>query len=515
MFSGFFRNPEVPVVADDTPEGLRIREINDDDDFILVINNPDQIQRLEEDLQIRNETIAKLTSERKKLKERMKALTKQHEAELKFKDKVAEQRDGKARDLDKVMKDTERALQAKITELTTKLTEIDCVAEEHRLGNTALSQESEVLSAQREADRHEISRLSKEMEELTQSHRAQVRSLQSEIMELQEEKEVLEDKLNEQERQAQEQEAVVQEFVKKQNEQLGQVGTELAKSQQQVTDLEGEVEALQSKLQSARRLRNDEKVKLEADKQDLVAENKKISAERMELEARGKKQEGQIEKANKEVQNARKKLAAKSAACDSVTQHLQDLTAQHNAEQREADLETNRLESMVGEQKLEIEKLLCDLQLAREEAAQADEEKNTMQTKLDATTVRLSTIQKEVDALQRQLESAAKEDMTKQQAEVKRILESNPGCVAIRCIRAAECTYPLLPKKKFAAPSTLDLSRFNEYIRGKLALKPSDPLSVYVASDLPQPESESLKDLFDNCKNADGFLHLKYTQVSE
>ena len=55
----------------------------------------------------------------------------------------------------------------------------------------------------------------------------------------------------------------------------------------------------------------------------------------------------------------------------------------------------------------------------------------------------------------------------KYKAEMCRIMQENPNCIPIRCVRAVDCTpaYGLLEKKKFAAPKDMTLSRFNEHIR--------------------------------------------------
>ena len=55
----------------------------------------------------------------------------------------------------------------------------------------------------------------------------------------------------------------------------------------------------------------------------------------------------------------------------------------------------------------------------------------------------------------------------KYKSEVTRIVRENPNCIPIRCMRADDCNpvYPLLEKKKFAAPKDMTLSRFNEHIR--------------------------------------------------
>lgn len=41
------------------------------------------------------------------------------------------------------------------------------------------------------------------------------------------------------------------------------------------------------------------------------------------------------------------------------------------------------------------------------------------------------------------------------------------------------------------------------------------PLSVYIDSVVPLPSSELLEDIYSFCKGIDGFLHLKYSHVSE
>ena len=53
------------------------------------------------------------------------------------------------------------------------------------------------------------------------------------------------------------------------------------------------------------------------------------------------------------------------------------------------------------------------------------------------------------------------------------------------------------------------------FLLQKLKLRPDEPLSVYVETSIPLPKSEALEDIHNICKGLDGFLHLKYSHVSD
>ena len=53
------------------------------------------------------------------------------------------------------------------------------------------------------------------------------------------------------------------------------------------------------------------------------------------------------------------------------------------------------------------------------------------------------------------------------------------------------------------------------HLSQKLKLTPDEPLSVYVETSMPLPPSEVLDEIHQLCKGVDGFLHLKYSHVSD
>jgi|UniRef100_A0A7S4CNF3 chromosome segregation ATPase len=180
----------------------------------------------------------------------------------------------------------------------------------------------------------------------------------------------------------------------------------------------------------------------------------------------------------------------------------------------------------------EMEGLAIQLRAAQDEAAclrgkltDSTRQTNKLRDQLDHQTQRMERMQKEVDQITSQVDSstipshvAAESALqNKYKAEMCRIMQENPNCIPIRCVRAVDCTpaYGLLEKKKFAAPKDMTLSRFNEHIRQKLQLHPDEPLSVYVDTSIPRPSSEALEDIHNVCKGLDGFLHLKYSHSSD
>eukprot|EP00997_Jenningsia_sp_PLL12_P003748 NODE_1720_length_1083_cov_172.273694_g1403_i0.p2 GENE.NODE_1720_length_1083_cov_172.273694_g1403_i0~~NODE_1720_length_1083_cov_172.273694_g1403_i0.p2 ORF type:complete len:197 (-),score=82.82 NODE_1720_length_1083_cov_172.273694_g1403_i0:370-960(-) len=189
------------------------------------------------------------------------------------------------------------------------------------------------------------------------------------------------------------------------------------------------------------------------------------------------------------------------------------------AEKQSAWEENQRLQKQIGELDLQLSGSRDEVQVVKEQAEGMSAEIERLKEQLRAKDEKMQRMQQAVDELTGGLDkepSLETKAARHQRSEVLQIIKQNPNCVPIRCVRADNCTkYPLLEKKKFAAPKDMTLSRFNEHIRTKLKLGDGAPLSVYVECEGATPPSEVLEDVYTACKQSDGFLHLRYTHASE
>ena len=80
------------------------------------------------------------------------------------------------------------------------------------------------------------------------------------------------------------------------------------------------------------------------------------------------------------------------------------------------------------------------------------------------------------------------------------IVNKNPKCTNLSDIT----------KKKYLVPIDLTVGQFIYVIRNRIKLPPEQALFVFVNETLP-PTSQTIKDLYENHADEDGFLYMIYT----
>uniref|UniRef100_A0A7S4FMH2 Autophagy-related protein n=1 Tax=Eutreptiella gymnastica TaxID=73025 RepID=A0A7S4FMH2_9EUGL len=297
---------------------------------------------------------------------------------------------------------------------------------------------------------------------------------------------------------------------------------ELARSKQKENDLTSENTSLKAELKQARSdlaANTEEMSKQAARITDLENQISKLQSLRDQLKA-------ELTAANESLGKQSDELNATIKAQSREIQQFKEKDAEAASESKRSNDEIRRMTEAMEGVHLQLNAAQDECGCLKAKLTEANKETKKVRDQLQHQTQRMERMQKEVDQITSQVDSStvpshvaaeAAHIQNKYKSEVSRIMRENPSCIPIRCVRAENCasSYALLEKKKFAAPKDMTLSRFNEHIRQKLKLRPDEPLSVYVETSIPLPKSEALEDIHNICKGLDGFLHLKYSHVSD
>jgi len=96
--------------------------------------------------------------------------------------------------------------------------------------------------------------------------------------------------------------------------------------------------------------------------------------------------------------------------------------------------------------------------------------------------------------------------------ESTRIIEKYPNKIPIICERSStsnsECPY--IDKNKYLVPNDFILGQFIYVIRKRLTLPPEKAIYLFI-NDSIYNTSQKLSTIYENNKDADGFLYLIYT----
>jgi GABA(A) receptor-associated protein len=98
--------------------------------------------------------------------------------------------------------------------------------------------------------------------------------------------------------------------------------------------------------------------------------------------------------------------------------------------------------------------------------------------------------------------------------EYERIRQRFPGRIPIivqKASRAADA--PPLAKQKFLAPDAMSVGQFIYVLRRNMNLPPEKALFVFCGDMLPTTAT-SLRELYGNYRDKDGFLYLQYSSES-
>lgn len=99
------------------------------------------------------------------------------------------------------------------------------------------------------------------------------------------------------------------------------------------------------------------------------------------------------------------------------------------------------------------------------------------------------------------------------QEESHRVLKKYPDRVPVVCERYTHSAHniPHLSKTKYLIPNTITMGQFLYVIRSRLQLPPTVGLFIYTDNRQLPGSIEVVRDVYDRCRDTDGFLYLYYT----
>lgn len=491
------------------------------EDEFLVISNTNDYRDLQNQLEIQKQTLTTLESNLLASSSKLESASKLHKKELEFKDRLAEQKEQKIKEIEKKHQELDRAGALKLAQLNEKiassLRNLEVLTQE----KAELQSENTKLSGELENIRVNHSQVFERLETLSKEYKECLITKNQEITDLKVVVQQLEENLREQKRITKEKEAFVSSLTEKNKSEslvsTKQLEVELVSAKQQLNDVQLTLSKTRNELQSVRQT-------LSSKEREHASEKERLKEDLLQQQNQCKLFQKEIERATKQQEITQRKLALVEEQLKEKDIDLEDLRQQNTQTMNHLDHiqqllteERQRSNTQKEENDLRYAAIFEEAKITKDQLERTFSELNSLKEQLVVKDSKLSRIQKEVDELTRQLDTSpncSEPIESRVKAEVIHIMKQNPNSVPIRCLRAEGCNYPMLEKKKFAAPKEMSLSRFNEHIRQKLQIPTDSPLSVYVETTAPLPSSEILEQLYEICKQPDGFLLLKYSQNS-
>lgn len=425
-------------------------------------------------------------------------------------------------ELEKQIEDSARSVQAKTQQLTDQLTEKSKSVWTYSRSVSELKAEKKSLQADLERQQRELEQLTKTLDTAAEEHRKTLEQKVEEVTTQTERVSLLEMELRTQTNLVKSLEASVAsltEGVNGANAQEQARSTELEAAKQQVCSLESDLQRVQSELEEARQSRAAEADQNDSQVRILEATVSEAKARNSDLETTVAQLQQQQAISDAEVTKCRGEVAEAQQVADDMKQQVQSLTDEQESMRQEMKAKAQELSMNIEAKELEISAAKDEAKQKTQQLQDAAQEIRRLTEQLEGKSQKLMTMQQEVEELTRHIERNPSGDkpakrQSKSQSEVSRIMQDNPSCIPIRCTRAGGCsTLPVLGKKKFVAPKDMTLASFSEHIQAKLGADKNTSMSVFVESDVPLPDSQSLQELHRACKHADGFLHLRYTDT--
>ena len=100
-------------------------------------------------------------------------------------------------------------------------------------------------------------------------------------------------------------------------------------------------------------------------------------------------------------------------------------------------------------------------------------------------------------------------DITKRRMESARLLKKFPDRVPV-LVKPGNKNTPEIDKNKYLVPSDMTIGEFINIIRKRVKLDSAKALFVFINNVLP-PTSISMKSLYEQQAESDGFLYLAYS----
>ena len=104
-----------------------------------------------------------------------------------------------------------------------------------------------------------------------------------------------------------------------------------------------------------------------------------------------------------------------------------------------------------------------------------------------------------------------KHDFEKRQLDSERIMQKYPYRVPVICERAGMTDIPLIDKNKYLVPTDLLVGQFMYVIRKRLKLDAAKAIFLFINNQVIPPSSVSLGVIYEEHKDADGFLYITYS----
>ena len=100
---------------------------------------------------------------------------------------------------------------------------------------------------------------------------------------------------------------------------------------------------------------------------------------------------------------------------------------------------------------------------------------------------------------------------TQRKEESDRVLSKYPDRVPIICEKSIRSKIMDLDKKKYLVPDNLTAGQLVYIIRNRLCLPSEKAIFLFIGNSIP-PSSCSLRDIYEQYKDKDGFLYIQYNE---
>lgn len=95
--------------------------------------------------------------------------------------------------------------------------------------------------------------------------------------------------------------------------------------------------------------------------------------------------------------------------------------------------------------------------------------------------------------------------------ESAKIIQKYTDKIPVICEKFEKSNMPNIDKTKYLVPNTLTIGQFMFIIRKRLKLNPKHALFLTINGNI-HSSSSLMKDIFEECKDPDGFLYIKYCE---
>eukprot|EP01060_Flectonema_neradi_P040305 TRINITY_DN912_c0_g4_i1.p1 TRINITY_DN912_c0_g4~~TRINITY_DN912_c0_g4_i1.p1 ORF type:complete len:132 (+),score=24.05 TRINITY_DN912_c0_g4_i1:79-474(+) len=97
--------------------------------------------------------------------------------------------------------------------------------------------------------------------------------------------------------------------------------------------------------------------------------------------------------------------------------------------------------------------------------------------------------------------------------ESSRIRDKYCDRIPVICERHSQSDVPDIDKTKYLVPMDLNAGQFIYVVRKRIKLAPEQALFLFINGILP-PTAAQMNQLYQDCKDEDGFLYIKYSGES-